>query len=115
MRDQQPAPPQTSPLTNSDVAQLLSLATGSALVGFIAKAFPLFRLWLGLIPIVVVGLGLLVWGLVPHLKAWAEWGQQRVGQLRAQGPAFWNLHRLLHAFGPFAIFILLVVIGAALG
>jgi len=101
-------------LAEGDKANLLVLATGSPLLGFIAKAFPVFRLWLGIIPIVLIGLALLVWGLFPHLQAYARWSQQRVGQLRAQGPAFWTAHRLLVALGPFSVFAVLVAIGAAL-
>ena len=103
------------PLNYSDAANLLTLATGSALLGFIARSFPVFRLWLGIIPIAVVGSGLLVWGVVPHLREYAKWSQQRVGSVRAAGPAFWNLHRLVMAFGPFLLFAILVVLGALLG
>lgn len=114
-QQQPPAQPMSKgPVSHQDTANLLMLATGSALVGFIARSFPVFRLWLGIIPIVVVGVGLLAWGLFPHLKQYAKWSQQRVGQLRAHGPAFWSMHRLIMAFGPFAVFAVLVTIGALL-
>lgn len=115
---QQPAPVQPAPkgpASHQDTANLLMLATGSALVGFIARSFPTFRIGLGIIPIVVVGGGLLAWGVGRHLPAWSKWNQQRVGQLRAYGPNFWDMNRLLQAFGPFAVFAILVTIGAALG
>ena len=112
----QPAEGQVKPpLNSSDAANLLTLATGSALLGFVARSFPVFRLWLGIVPIVTAGLGLLAWGLIPHLREYAKWSQQRVGSLRAAGPKFWSLHRLVMAFGPFFAFAVLVVLGAMLG
>ena len=119
MDDQPPQQPTASshrpPVSHQDTANLIYWATGSALMGMISRSFPAFRLWLGIVPCVVVGVGLLVWGLMPHLKEYARWSQQRVGQLRARGPAFWSLHRLLMALGPFLVFSALVLMGVALG
>lgn len=99
----------------SDVANLFALGTGSALLGFVSRSFPLFRLWLGIVPALVISLALLAYGLVPQLREYARWSQQRVGGVRAAGPKFWSLHRLIMAIGPSAVFVFLVLIGAALG
>ena len=102
-------------MSYSDSASLLTLATGSVLLGFIARSFPVFRLWLGLIPIAIIALALLAWGLLPQLREYARWNSQRVGQFRAHGPAFWTAHRIALALGPFVIFSLLVTLGGLLG
>jgi hypothetical protein len=100
---------------HSETAQLCLMASTSMAFGLIARSFPAFRLWLGIIPTVIVSAGLAWWGLSNHWGAWREHSQRRVGRVREHGPVFWDFGRLVEVFGPCGVFLLCVGIGVLAG
>lgn len=100
---------------HSEMAQLCLMGSTSMMLGLVARSFPAFRLWLGIIPTVIVAVGLAWWGLSNHWGAWREHSQKRVGRVREHGPAFWDFGRLVEVFGPCGVFLLCVGIGVLAG
>lgn len=85
------------------------------MLGLVARSFPAFRLWLGVVPIVVVSVGLILWGLSNHWEGWRAFNASRIGRVRAHSGDYWDFWRIAQVLMPVGVFWLAVILGALAG
>ena len=94
------------------------MACGSCLLGLIIHSFPLWRMWFGVMPALVIGLGLLGWRLIPALRDWTIHRRYNLGINGIRSAAtlpFWTVGKIVEVFLPIVVFGALMGLGMAIG